>query len=278
MNYKISSSLVIFNAKPDSYIPAINSFFNSVKDGFLVISDNSDKPLTHPLLNDFRIKYIFNGKNLGFGAAHNVAMRICYGSSDFHLILNPDIIFSHNVLNSLVFTLANQPHAGAVMPRIEYPNGSLQRLCKLLPTPAHLFVRRFLPLKFLQHYINAEYELVNLPQDVVSEVPTISGCFLLSKTSILERLGGFDERYFMYLEDVDLVRRIGVSSKILYDPCVFVVHSYAKGSYRKNRLLFYHIISSIRYFNKWGWLYDPYRAKLNKQTLKKLGFLKSKAF
>jgi len=66
-------------------------------------------------------------------------------------------------------------------------------------------------------------------------------------------LGGFDERYFMYMEDVDLVRRCASLGKVKYLPKMTVVHEFSKGSYHNPKLLRYHVCSAIMYFNKWGW-------------------------
>jgi GT2 family glycosyltransferase len=79
----------------------------------------------------------------------------------------------------------------------------------------------------------------------------------------LQEVGIFDDRYFMYAEDMDLSRRIHERYKTLYYPEVFVYHEYAKSSYLNLRLLFSHIVSIIRYFNKWGWFFDPLRKKFN---------------
>jgi GT2 family glycosyltransferase len=98
----------------------------------------------------------------------------------------------------------------------------------------------------------------------------VSGCFLLVRSGILREIGGFDERYFMYLEDVDLVRRVGKSAEVMYEPSVFVVHAYGKGSYRNFKLLAYHILSAIKYFNKWGWFWDPERRRANNLVLESI--------
>lgn len=156
------------------------------------------------------------------------------------------------------------------MPRIEYPDGELQRLCKLLPTPFDLIFRRFLPIKLVQQLINQRYELHNLAQDRLTDVPSLSGCFLLVRTSLLENVGGFDERFFMYMEDVDLVRRIGMQARTVYDPSVKIIHAYEKGSYSNKRLLRYHLESAIKYFNKWGWFFDHHRRLKNRDAIRQL--------
>jgi GT2 family glycosyltransferase len=267
MTIRLSASLVLYNCAPEIFVPAATSFLESVADGILVIVDNSETPLSHSLLEHPRVRYIFNNANLGFGAAHNRAIAAVGAEPNFHLILNPDISFGVEVIPHLVSVMHNNPEIGVLMPRINYPDGTLQRLCKLLPTPLDLILRRFIPIKSIQTAINLSYELHDLPQDRLVDVPTISGCFLLVRTEILLKLGGFDQRYFMYLEDVDLVRRIGDVARVVYDPRVSVTHAYTKGSYRNKKQLAYHIASAVRYFTKWGWFFDSDRGRRNAAVL-----------
>jgi GT2 family glycosyltransferase len=137
-----------------------------------------------------------------------------------------------------------------------------------------LILRRFLPLKALKNLINRRYELHDLPQTSLVDVPSISGCFLMVRTKLFERIGVFDSRYFMYLEDVDLVRRIGSVARVSYDPRISITHTYAKGSYYNKKLLRYHITSAINYFNKWGWWVDVDRVKRNSAILSHIDRLK----
>lgn len=271
MKPRLTASLVIFNCDVESFLPALTSFLNGFEDGILVISDNSDVPLFDKVIDHPRIDYIFNGENLGFGTAHNRAVHHLGSRSDFHLVLNPDIYFDATVISWLVNVLVCDSRIGVVMPKIVYPDGSLQRLCKLLPSPIDLLLRRFIPFASVQNMINSRYEMYDLPQDGLVEVPTVSGCFLLLRTDLFHKLGGFDERFFMYMEDIDLVRRIGNDASVVYDPRVSVTHTYAKGSYRNRRLLFYHVISAIRYFSKWGWFWDSVRTERNRRALDSIG-------
>lgn len=262
----ISASLVLFHNDPEEYSLAIQSFLDG-SDGILYVVDNSVTPLMHELFLHPRVRYLFAGKNLGFGSAHNRALAMIAQTSDFHLFLNPDVVFDASVLPALVRHFDRSADVGVLMPRIEYPNGDLQRLCKLLPSPLDLILRRFIPSHAIRERINQRYELHALPQDRPSNVPTLSGCFLLVRMNLLQKLGGFDERYFMYMEDVDLVRRIGDIAKVVYDPSVKVIHSYGKGSYKNKILLRYHLVSAIQYFFKWGWIFDKTRHQRNKLML-----------
>lgn len=263
---KISASLVLFNSARPEFEKAISAFLHGC-DGILYIIDNSPIPLESIYFRHSNVRYIFAGGNLGFGRAHNLALKAACDSSDFHIFINPDICFDPGVIPAMLVYVASRPHVGALMPRINYPDGRLQRLAKLLPTPIDLIFRRFIPFEFVRNIINKRYELHCISQNISSNVPSLSGCFLIVRSKIVKLLGGFDERFFMYMEDVDLVRRIGDISDTVYLPSVQVVHSYAKGSYRNLKLLGYHLRSAFQYFNKWGWLFDRTRKARNRQTL-----------
>lgn len=269
---RLTASLVLFNSPLDQVRDVVGDFLAQRLDGEaqLVIVDNSEPPMdlsAVPGLRDARVAVVAAGRNLGFGAGHNLALRHA-APSDLHLLLNPDVRFGPEVLATLVAWMQAHPEAGAVMPRVTYPDGRLQRLSRLLPTPMDLFGRRFLPPGALRDRLNARYELWHLPQDRPVDVPILSGCFLLARTALLHTLAGFDERYFMYMEDYDLVRRIAdTGARTVYLPTVSVAHDYGQGSYGGGVLLRHHLRSAWRYFWKWGWWRDPVRARRNRATL-----------
>lgn len=266
---QLTASLVLYDNSPEQYGEAMRCFLEG-SDGQLVVIDNSPAPLCHDLFKHPRVRYEFANDNLGFGRAHNRALAMIAEDSDIHLFLNPDISFERAVLPTLVDHFRTNPAAGAVMPRVEYMDGSLQRLCKLLPTPIDLFFRRYIPIPAIRRAINRRYELHALPQDRVTMVPFLSGCFLLARTHILRKLQGFDERYFMYMEDVDLVRRIGDRWETNYVPAVSVLHGYQRASLNNPGLKKIHIQSTIRYFQKWGWIWDRQRYRRNRQVIANL--------
>jgi GT2 family glycosyltransferase len=169
--------------------------------------------------------------------------------------------------------MENNKDVGLVMPKVLYPDGNIQYLCKLLPTPLDLFGRRFLnfcPFKKIVEKRNEVYELRFTGYDKIMEVPYLSGCFMFIRTEVLKKVGLFDERFFMYLEDTDLSRRTHRVAKTIYYPYVHIYHEYGKGSYKSLKLLYYHIKSAIKYFNKYGWFFDKERQEINKRILKKL--------
>lgn len=264
----LSASLVLYNNDPRIFEPAIHSFLDGCDSGLIWVSDNSPEPIKSAIFSHSRVRYFKNESNLGFGAGHNRALIKAQQQSEFHLFLNPDIEFPREALPELIRKMRSDPCIGAMMPKIIYPDGSHQHLAKLLPNPLNLFLRRFIPIKYIRDIIDERYELRRLETDAPVEVPAISGCFLLTRTSVVHRIGGFDERYFMYMEDFDLVRRIAESHRILFVPTVTVTHHYAKGSYVNKTLLAHHIRSAIKYFNKWGWVFDGHRRHANRKIMR----------
>lgn len=266
---KINASIVLYHNKKEQLKKVINSFLNTDMKVKLYLVDNSSNDDLKELANiDNRIEYIFNNANLGYGTAHNIAMRKSISDGvPYHLVLNPDIYFENSVLEELFSYMEQNQDIGNIIPQIRYPDGDIQHLCKLLPTPTDLILRRFIPLKSWKEKRNQNYELRWTGYDKVMNVPSLSGCFMFLRCEVLKDIGLFDENIFMYLEDTDLNRRIHTKYKTIFYPKVEVIHEYAKESYVNKKLLKYHIQSAIYYFNKYGWMFDKERKKINNKFL-----------
>lgn len=267
---KINASIVLYHNKKDQLIKAIDSFLATSLEVKLYLIDNSvndDLKILAEL--DERIEYIFNNANLGYGKAHNIAMRKSIEeNASYHLVLNPDVYFDKGVLEELVSYMDSHSDVGNIIPQVKYPNGEIQYLCKLLPTPMDLILRRFIPLKEWKQKHSYQYELHWTHYNKVMNVPSLSGCFMFLRTSILKEIGLFDENIFMYLEDTDLNRRIHEQYQTIFYPHITIYHEYGKESYKNKKLLKYHIQSAVYYFNKYGWFFDKRRKVLNQQFLK----------
>lgn len=269
-----NASIVLYQNKKEQITKTIDSFLNTSLDVKLYLVDNSsNNDLKVLSVIDSRIEYIFNNDNLGYGRAHNIAIRksIAEGAS-YHLVLNPDIYFNEGVIEELYNFMEKNKDVGNIIPNVLYPDGEIQYLCKLLPTPFDLIFRRFIPFDKWKERRNEIYELRFTGYNKIMNVPCLSGCFMFLRTDALKEVGLFDERYFMYMEDHDLNRRIHSKYRTLFYPYVHIYHEYGKESYKNKKLLKYHINSAIKYFNKWGWFFDEDRKNINKQTLEDLGF------
>ncbi|MBQ7526540.1 MAG: glycosyltransferase [Bacteroidaceae bacterium] len=217
----------------------------------------------------FQLEYI-KQENKGYGGGHNVALRKAMEEgSQYHLVVNPDVWFGADVIPALWRLMEDDVSIAQVMPKVLFLNGSVQCLAKLLPTPLDLFSRFFLPGKLIARR-NNRFELRHSGYDKEMNVPFLSGCFMFFRMSALKSEGLFDERFFMYMEDVDITRRLHAKYKTMFFPSVSIYHRFSRLSYHKWKLSVAHMISVVKYFNKWGWIYDRGRRRFNKRLLKSL--------
>jgi len=197
-------------------------------------------------------------------------------NASFHVVLNPDIYFDNGLIERLSEYMQANSDVGHIMPKVLYPDGEIQHLTKLVPSPFDLIFRRFVPLKKWKEKRNHKYELRFSDYDKIANVPYLSGCFMFLKTKALQDVGMFDERFFMYPEDIDLTRRIHSKYKTIYYPEVSIVHEHEKASFKSFKMMKIHMWNMIKYFNKWGWIFDSERKEFNQQILKELGYEENK--
>ena len=268
---KLSASIVLYNTKIDELKRVIDSYFSYKGEKQLFLVDNSPTDRLKDIVKmypDNDICYIFNNETMGYGKAHHIAIKKSIEQNlPYHIILNPDIIIEKDVLEKLANYMELHPEIGNIMPKIIYPDGELQYLCKLLPSPIDLIFRRFIPIKKWKDAINRKYELHSFGYDKIMNIPNLSGCFMFLRTEALKKVGLFDENIFMYLEDIDLNRRIHTKYKTIYYPDATVIHEHQKESYKSKKLLKAHIRSAIYYFNKYGWFFDKERTSINKNII-----------
>jgi len=266
----ITASIVVYDNNQENVSKLLSCIYKTRLHVRIFVIDNSTSGRYSSLCKNNKIEYIENPTNPGYGTAHNRAIAKSIDISKYHLVLNPDVYFDDGTVEKLFSFMEKNRDVGLVMPKVLNPDGSVQYLCKLLPTPYDLLFRRFLPFSKLMEKRNRIYELRFTGYNKVMEVPYLSGCFMFLRTEALRKAGMFDERFFMYLEDTDLSRRIHAHYKTVYYPDAEIYHRYEKGSYKSMKLLKYHVVSAIRYFNKWGWFFDRERRKINGDILRKL--------
>ncbi len=239
----------------------------------LIVVDNSptDDLRDFCLALSSKVDYVFGQGNVGYGAAHNIAINMAVElGAKYHVVINPDIIFELGTIEKLAEYMDSDDTIGQLMPKIFYPNGDIQRLCKLLPTPMDLIGRKFLP-SGLTKKRNARFEMQSFDYNHIMDIPFLSGCFMFLRVDALRMTNGFDDNIFMYCEDIDLCRRIKeVGYRTVFYPLASVVHCHKQESYVNKTLLRAHIKSALYYFNKWGWLFDKNRKRLNRATTKEL--------
>jgi len=252
----VSISIVTYNNDKVIKKCLQNIFKNTNKTDFeLIIVDNKSSDNTVSIIEkDFKnIRLIKNNRNIGFGAAHNKAIKL--GRGEYHLVINPDIIFTEDSIEKLLNFMEKNPDVGLISPKIILSNGSIQYLCRRLPSLFDFIIIRFMP-KFIRNFFQARidyYEMRETGYNKITDVLFLTGAFMLIRSSVFDKIGVFDENFFMYFEDVDLCRRIKKTSRTVFYPHTSVIHLWEGGTRKNIQLLLISIRSAIYYFSKWGW-------------------------
>ena len=275
--YDFTACIVTYNTNLEDLTQIISCFQKTKLKFKLWISDNSEEDTLRSFINNFsddRIEYIFNNSNNGFGSGHNVVLKKLMDNNfkekaEFHIILNADITFEENTIEKMVDYMRKNPEIGQIGPKIHESSGEVNKSCRLLPTPLNLIFRRFFPIKSIVDKMDYNYEMRWCDYNLIMEVPILSGCLMFIRTDILKNVGMFDTRYFMYMEDYDLCRRIGQKYKVIFYPEVKIIHKHGKASYKTRKMMIAHINSAIKYFNKWGWFFDKERKIRNRECIKR---------
>ena len=267
--FKLVGCIVVYNTGFDEIKELMKEFYKEDIGQKLVIIDNSNTGYLKDgifTINE-KVDYIISPNN-GYGYGNNIAIQKYAGKSKYFLILNPDIFIKFKELKKLIDYAEEKEEFGIIMPKITYEDGENQYLCKLLPKPVNLLGRRFLfKLSFFKK-LDYIYELRFTGYDKEITVPVLSGCFMLCNYHNLLKENGFDERFFMYLEDVDLSRRM-YKYKNFFNPNISAVHKHNRESYRTLKMTFIHMKSAIKYFNKWQWFFDKERKIVNNSIIEK---------
>lgn len=262
----ISISIVTYNSSLVQVDSCLNRFIHNDFIGEVVICENTESPILngsdlHKISN--KIKYVSNPENTGYGAGHNLAYSNVTGNNKYHVVMNLDVEADGNVFSELISFMDKEPLVVQAMPKVLNEDGSIQRLCKMLPTPVNLIGRRFIRNKGLAGKIDKSYTLNNYDYDRILDCPYMSGCFMFLRRESFERIFGFDEQFFMYPEDIDLTRRLHDIGRTVCYPFVSIVHEHGQASYKSKKMLFIHIKGIVKYFNKWGWFFDKKRQLAN---------------
>ena len=266
----IKATLVLYHNKQSDVDKVIDSVLRSSIKELYIVDHSANDEFKSLLSRSDRIHYMHTD-NDGYGKGHNLGFSLLQDASmsDYHIVLNPDIVFEPEAIDNLLAFMNEHKDVGLVMPKVFYPNGDFQYLCKLLPTPFDIFFRQFAP-KLISEINDNRYAMKTADFDMEMDVPSLSGCFMFFRSECFKRVGGFDERYFMHFEDIDITRRIGMIARTVYFPGASIIHAHEAAHKKSKRMLMIGFQSAVKYFNKWGWLFDSERRKKNKEALRYL--------
>lgn len=198
------------------------------------------------------------GENLGFGRANNLAMQQATG--EYIMLTNPDLTIFPGEMEKLVTYADANPSAAIIGPRVENPDGTRQESCTREPSPLIPLYRRTFAGRTPQGRRAVDhYFMRDVNHDEPHQAPTVYGAAMLIRRHTLADIGSFDERFFMYYEDVDLCRRAREAQwEIHYAPVARFVHYHQRESrihapweMLTNRLARTHVASGVKYFLKW---------------------------
>ncbi len=189
-------------------------------------------------------------ENVGFPRGNNIALAQARGN--FLLLLNPDTVVLDDALTLLVDYLRRHPDVGAVGPQLLNPDGSVQSSRRRFPTLATGFLESTWLERFAPGVLRRYYAL-DLPDEATADVDWLVGACILVPRAVTERVGGLDEGYFMYSEELDWCRRIKEDGwRVVYHPAARVVHHVGKSS--EQAVTARHINfqrAKLRYFRKY---------------------------
>ncbi len=198
-------------------------------------------------------KIIRNKSNLGFARANNLGLKSAVG--EYILFLNPDTEILKGSLEKMLEFLAINPDVGVLGPKLVYPDGSLQLSCRRFYTLRAILMRRVIFLsRLFNRKILVEHLMLDSSESIKDADWLIAACIMFPKR-VLEKLGGFDEKYRLYFEDVDLCYRIKKEGlRVVYYPESKIIHHHRRDSAKGlSRKTIWHILSAVRFFRKYGW-------------------------
>lgn len=254
----LSISIVLYNNKEstvDKIIENLSNVTRNINQVDLFLINNSPD---NDEMNSFLQKYSESGwvhvllpkVNKGFGSGNNMVLP--YLTSDYHLVMNPDIFIKDETQISLMIDyMEKHINVGLLAPLIKFPNGEVQHLLKRKSTLLDMAIR-FVELPGTKK--RREW-FVNLPGGYTHthEAENVPGSFLFFRTEVFEKIQGFDEKYFLYMEDCDITMKVNQISSTVFFPKATVYHEWQRANRKTARGIMQMLSSMFIYFNKWGW-------------------------
>ncbi len=222
----------------------------------VVDNDSRDGSAVQAVRASPEVRLIQNPSNRGFAAAVNQGIRAT--TAPFVLLLNPDAEILAGTLGGFLKIARERPNAAAIGPVVRDPDGSIYPSARKVPTVmealGHCFVGPFRP----DNRFSRAYTMADWGRRSERQVEWVSGSCMLLRREALERVGLFDERFFLYVEDVDMCRRLrGAGWDVLFSPELEVVHVGGVSTGRSRRMTLEHSRSIYKYFVKYraasGW-------------------------
>jgi len=261
------SDIGLFRALAQSLICAIQKArteFAVVADLIIVINDThaEDTAAVECAIDALRatapkyvcLRVVKGHGNVGYGAGQNLALETV--ASDYHLILNPDVLLEKDTLLEGLRYLEAHAEVAMLVPQGFDRHHKYARLSKRHPSLLVLLLRAFAVRSsdgLLGRRVARYTYAGELPSDTPKSVTLASGCFMLCRTDTLKSVNGFDERFFLYFEDYDLSLRVKKYGAIVELPQARITHYGGHTARRDVRRVAHFVRSGVRFFNRYGW-------------------------
>lgn len=219
----------------------------------IVVNNSEDDPGWEDLKGLYpKAQFIPNTTNVGFSKANNQAAKIARG--EFFIFLNPDTSLSDQAINTMHRYFCSHSEVGAMGPKVTNPDGSLQYSCRRYPTLWTGLFNRYSLLSrlFPCNPFTSQYLMLDFDHNEILPVDWLSGCCLMVSRNVFEGIGGFDENYFLFNEDVDLCRRINeAGKKVIYFPKATINHQVStSNSKTSTRVIVQRHLGMMHYYKK----------------------------
>lgn len=248
---RVTCSIVTYNNEKDIRHVLASLLQQVTASGIYVVDNASSDRTVEIVRQEFpQVNVIVLPSNKGFGAGHNAALAKV--NSVFHIFVNPDIELCEGTIAELVSCMDAHPDIVCISPKVLNQDGSEQFLPKRYPTLRYMLIGHFENKFRKAAELRAEYTRKNEKFTSVTDIEFCSGCFMFARTEALKKAGGFDERYFMYMEDADLSRTLQRYGRTVFDPDACVIHRWKRESANNSHFSRLHMQSMLKYFQKWG--------------------------
>lgn len=249
---EVTVSIVTYNSANEisSLMKSLEECNNFNKIGVYVVDNASTDNTIEILETDFPWAHIYKSEsNLGFGRGHNIVIN--HVNSKYHIIVNPDIRVEKDTFDIAIKYMTEQPDVVVITPFVRNIDGSQQYLPKKNPSLKYLIGGLFEKHSKLCEKLRDEYTLKNEKVTGCIDVEFCTGCFMITRTAALKKVGGFDDIYFLHFEDADLTRELRKIGRAVYNPNIVVTHKWERDNKKINKSFWIALKSMYIYLRKW---------------------------
>ena len=233
-------------------LESVNRTIQQIKFEVILIDNSSKDDGLAPILKRYpNTQLIENSKNVGFARANNQGAKIAIG--DFLLFINPDTIMTEGAIESMLDYIRSDSSIGIIGPKVLNPDQTIQYSCRKFPTIwSGLFNRYSLMTRlFPNNRYSRDYLMLDYDHNSIRSVDWVSGCCMMTPASIFKRTNGFDENYFLFIEDVDLCQAIKkISLRVVYYPSSKIFHKISSSNSKSTFRLIIKRHQGMVYYNQ----------------------------